>query len=105
MAKLFDSWRTAPTQVDSKRTTSNPLSHADLVKRISSRVSSLDTDDLITFIEANTAAMGRNLRDWRASRNDAYLDELQLAVEAHQSAVADLIRRSPLPGFGLSVGG
>lgn len=81
------------------------MSHSDLVKRLRGRVASLETDDLITFIEGNIGDMGRDLRNWRAQRDDTWLNEMLLVAETQHHAVEELVRRSPLPGFGLSAGG
>lgn len=109
MAKLFNSWRTDPAAyppVVSAQISNRPvLSHSDLVKRLRGRVASLETDDLITFIEGNIGDMGRDLRNWRAQRDDTWLNEMLLVAETQHHAVEELVRRSPLPGFGLSAGG
>jgi hypothetical protein len=65
-------------------------------KRAERRLRALETDALLDFIEADTGALGRGLRDWRATREVACLHELEMTTEIHLFAVRELIRRSQI---------
>jgi hypothetical protein len=95
--RLLDSWRSSSNQgVPDRPALNKPeVLTADVLRqRAVTRIAVMETADLLDFIEANLGGMGRNIRDWRGSRDLVHLDEAHLAAEVQQIAVSELIRRS-----------
>lgn len=92
MARLFDSWRSTPTAVDSRRSGSEATVRRS---RAESRIAAMHTSDLVDFIDANLGGIGRGVRDWRSTASAASLYEAGLAADIMVIAVQELIRRNP----------